>query len=57
MCLQPPLLWVLVPGAWRSASDWDAVIGHLPGVEARAVELPSHGATTTGLGDMYASRA
>jgi pimeloyl-ACP methyl ester carboxylesterase len=44
---------VLVPGAWHSASDWDGVISHLPGVEARAVELPSHGAATTGLGDMY----
>jgi pimeloyl-ACP methyl ester carboxylesterase len=44
---------VLVPGAWHSASDWDAVISHLPGVEARAVELPSHGTAATGLGDMY----
>ena len=44
---------VLVPGAWHSASDWDGVISHLPGVEARAVSLPSHGAAASGLGDMY----
>ena len=44
---------VLVPGAWHSASDWDGVISRLPGVEARAVELPSHGMAAAGLGDMY----
>lgn len=49
---QSPAL-VLVPGAWHSASDWDAVIDLLPGIEAIAVELPSHGAQTSRLGDMY----
>jgi acyl-CoA reductase-like NAD-dependent aldehyde dehydrogenase len=42
---------VLVPGAWHSASGWDVVISHLPGAEARAVSLPSHGAAASGLGD------
>ena len=52
---QPPPTVVLVHGAWHGPWAWDAVAERLAsdGREAIAVDLPSAGAETGSLGDLY----
>jgi pimeloyl-ACP methyl ester carboxylesterase len=50
---------VLVHGAWHGAWCWDRVVDGLAarGVDAVAIDLPGHGASTEPLGDLHSDAA
>ena len=54
-----PATVLLVHGAWHGAWCWDRVVERLAarGVDALAIDLPGHGASTEPLGDLYGDAA
>ncbi len=45
---------LLVHGAWHGSWAWDPLLGHLDGLDARTVDLPSSGDDPATLGDLRA---
>jgi pimeloyl-ACP methyl ester carboxylesterase len=48
---------VLIHGGWHGPWVWETLIREMPGMEIRAVALPSSGPDPAALGDMYADAA